>query len=328
MRRRRRIMKSNAGFVRWMRAALLALPALSFLAGCGGSGVNVAGGGTGGTGISAGVITGFGSVIVNDVEFFLDNAAITLNDNTASEGSLRLGMFAKIKGTFLPGGTGVADLLDAENEVLGEISSKSTSSFIVLGQEIFVDNETFFDNNTIFPPDLSGLMPGDIVEVYGIRETSGIRATRVEIKSPGEGQFSVKGTVSNFSGDTFNIGALRVTVPSETPLPVGFDNGVFVDVKGIPAGPDSITATIIELENEENVLFNPQEGDRVEEEGFVSDFTGHPGEFMVGMRRVRTTAFTRFEGGGSGDLADGVRVEAEGRIDANGVLVAEEIEFE
>jgi len=322
-------MKSNAGIIRGSRMALLALSALFVFAGCWGSATTVAGGGTGGTGISTGVITGFGSVIVNDVEFDVFGTLITVNDNTAAENSLRLGMVAKIRGTFDPDGlTGVADLLDAENAVLGPISGfgPEVDSFTVLGQKVFVDGNTVFDNNSVFPPDLSGLVQGDIVEVYGLRDTSGIRATRVEKKTSGQGT-NVKGPVSNYTSgqNTFNIGALLVTFTP--PPPAGFGNGVFVEVEGDPTGPDSMTATKIELEDEEDAPFIPQEGEKEEVEGYVSGFTAHPGDFLVGIRIVRTTASTRFEHGVSGDLADNVRVEAEGRIDASGVLVAQEIEF-
>ncbi len=326
-------MRSNAMFKRKTLAAFLALPALFFLAGCGESGSLVAGGGTGGTGISTGAITGFGSVIVNDVEFDVFETLITVNDNTAVENNLRLGMVAKIRGTFNPdGSTGVADLLDAENAVLGPISGfgPEVDSFTVLGQKIFVNGNTVFDNNSIFPPDLSGLVQGDIVEVYGLRETSGIWATRVEKKTPGQGGINVKGLVSNYTGqNTFNIGALLVTFTP--PPPAGFDNGVFVEVEGIPNPNDPLlmTATEIELEDLEDAEFDPAEGEEVEVEGFVSGFTSISHFFVNG--KLVDASGARFEGGLASDLADDVRVEAEGvwtMIDGDLVLLAEEIEFE
>lgn len=321
-------MKGNAGIIRGARMALLALSALFVFAGCWGSTTTVAGGGTGGTGISTGVITRFGSVVVNDVEFDVSGTSITVNDNTAAENSLRLGMVAKIRGTFDPGGlTGVADLLDAENAVLGPISGfgPEVDSFTVLGQKVFVDNNTVFDNNSVFPPDLSGLVQGDIVEVYGLWDTGGIRATRVEKKTSGQGA-NVKGLVSNYTPgqDTFNIGVLLVTFTP--PPPAGFGNGVFVEVEGDPTGPDSMTATRIELEDEEDAPFNPQEGEKVEVEGYVTGYTTLSSPFFVNGRLVDASG-ARFEGGVPGDLADNVRVEAEGRIDASGVLIAQEIEF-
>ncbi len=313
-------------FKRKTLVVFLALPALFFLAGCGESGTLVAGGGTGGTGISTGVIAGFGSVIVNDVAFDVFGTIITVNDNTATEDNLRLGMVAKIRGTFNPDGlTGVADLLDAENVVLGPISGfgPEVDSFTVLGQKIFVNGNTVFDNN-IVPPDLSGLVQGDLVEVYGLRNTSSIRATRVEKKTPGQGVINVKGFVSNYVGlNTFNIGALLVTFTP--PPPAGFDNGVFVEVEGDPTGPDSMTATNIKLI--ENAEFTPAEGENVEVEGFISNFSGHPGSFQVDAKNVQTTAATMFVEGTSLDLANDVRVEAKG-VQTVGTLVAEIIEFE
>jgi hypothetical protein len=318
-------MRSNAMFKRKTLAAFLALPVFFFLAGCEGSGTLVSGGGTGGTGISTGAITGFGSVIVNDVEFDVFETLIMVNDNTAVESNLRLGMVAKIRGTFNPDGlTGVADLLDAENEVLGPISGIGVDSFTVLGQEIFANGKTVFDNNSISPPDLSGLVQGDIVEVYGLREASGIRATRVEKKTPGQGGINVKGLVSNYTGqNTFNIGALLVTFTP--PPPAGFDNGVYVEVEGDPTGPVSMTSTNIELEDLEDAEYDPAEGEVVEVEGFVSGFTSLSSPFFVSGRLVDASG-ARFEGGVPGDMANNVRVEAEGVLTV-GTLVAEEIEF-
>ena len=43
---------------------------------------------------------------------------------------------------------------------------------------------------------------------------------------------------------------------------------------------------------------------------------------------VTTTAATEYEDGTAADLALDVRIEVEGTFDANGVLVADEIEFE
>jgi hypothetical protein len=55
-------------------------------------------------------------------------------------------------------------------------------------------------------------------------------------------------------------------------------------------------------------------------------FTGHPGNFSVGTTPVTTTSSTRFEGGIATDLANNVRVEAEGSWDGTR-LVASKIEF-
>ena len=62
----------------------------------------------------------------------------------------------------------------------------------------------------------------------------------------------------------------------------------------------------------------------MEAEGLISAFT--PGSFLVGTTPVTTTSSTRFEGGIAGDLANNIKVEAEGSW--NGTkLVASKIEF-
>jgi len=64
----------------------------------------------------------------------------------------------------------------------------------------------------------------------------------------------------------------------------------------------------------------------VEAEGLISGFSAHPGDFSVGSTPVTTTSSTRFEGGISTDLANNIKVEAEGSW--NGTrLVASKIEF-
>jgi Domain of unknown function (DUF5666) len=50
-------------------------------------------------------------------------------------------------------------------------------------------------------------------------------------------------------------------------------------------------------------------------------------DFDIAGRKVSTTATTRYEGGTAADLALNLKVEAEGTIDAAGVLVAVKIEF-
>ena len=99
------------------RVALAA--ALSFtLAACGGGGS--ADGGTGGTGISIGVMT-TGSTIVGGVRFDDTTAIITIDDTpkTASI-DLRDGMVVKVLGTVNADGvTGTAQRIEAQIEVRG-----------------------------------------------------------------------------------------------------------------------------------------------------------------------------------------------------------------
>ncbi len=338
-------MKSNAGSIRWGRMALLALPALFFLAGCGGSGI-VAGGGTGGTGISAGVITEKGSVTVNDVRFAVDNnTSIRLNDLPASESDLRVGMVVKLRGTFnADGSTGTADSIEAEGNVQGRISvlDLGEGSFSVLGQKTFVDNQTIFAG----VGGLNELELGNVVRVFGFRDVPGdIRATFVERLSGSGGEEEIFGIVSEkdvvdntFMLDGFLLLDYVIRNPEIEPPGSSFDNGDPVEVEGVfNVGTGRFEATEIEREDIEDAEFIPLEGEKVEVEGFASDVTEiAPGIFTLLVDRfpVRTNAGTSYEGGATGtsaDLINNVRVEAEGvwtMIGVDLVLVAEEIEFE
>jgi len=86
------------------------------------------------------------------------------------------------------------------------------------------------------------------------------------------------------------------------------------------------TATQVDLEDAEDDAFRGRDGEKTEFEGFVSGFSAHPGTFKVNGRNVQTTASTRFVGGTSADLANNVKVEAEG-VSNGGTLVASKVEF-
>ena len=66
---------------------------------CGGGGGSgeVASGGIGGTGISSGAVTGFGSIFVNGVEFDTSGASITMGGISVSESDLKLGMVVEVQ---------------------------------------------------------------------------------------------------------------------------------------------------------------------------------------------------------------------------------------
>jgi len=329
-------MRSNAMFKRKTLAAFLALPALFFLAGCEGSGSLVAGGGTGGTGISSGVITGFGSVIVNDVRFMVDdNTLIRLNDMLATETDLRVGMIAKIRGTFRADGiTGTADSIEVESNVKGRISlfGPEPDSFSVLGQKNFVDNQTIF----VGVSGLNDLGLDNVVRVFGFRDAFGdIRATSVELLVGPGGEEEVHGIVADKDvvPNTFRLGFLLVDYVTRSPevAPGGIQDGDPVEVEGVfNVGTGMFEATEIEREDIEDVEFVPMESEKVEVEGFASDVTETaPGIFALAVDEypVRTNAGTSYEGGTPADLRDNVKVEVEG-VWLGGTLVAEEIEFE
>ncbi|NIS76827.1 MAG: hypothetical protein GTO00_04225, partial [Deltaproteobacteria bacterium] len=235
-----------------------ALMAALALFSCGGGGVDMAGGGIGGTGKSVGAITAKGSIFVNGVEFDTGNAEITLDDTTLPVGddsSLQIGMVAKVKGIFNDDGmTGEAEKIEVENEVQGTIAQiLSADSFTVNGQEVITDGKTILD-----PPSFTPAQ-NDPVEVHGQRDSSGIiRATRVE-RIEADPVDEVKGFVSGFTDTsapfTLINGAASITVVLE----FGFTSngsiadGLLVELHGTFDGAsNTFTADTVDIEDIED----------------------------------------------------------------------------
>lgn len=315
-------------FIRKVLVGLLTLAEVFLLAACGGSGTQVAGGGTGGTGISTGVMTK-GSVIVNGIRFEDTLANITIDDTSKLPADLQDGMVVKVRGKFNDDGlTGEAEKIEAENEVQGAISGfgPEADAFTVSSQNIFVDGGTVFANVA----GLSGLSVGNRVEVHALRDSgNNLRATRVELLAGARAlePDELKGTVSglNPTDNTFLLGTQLVDYTVATIRPAGaLGNGILVEVHGSLSGATFI-ATFVDLEDLEDAGFDPAEGEEVEVEGFVSGFTALSSPFFVNGRLVDASG-ARFEGGVPGDMANDVRVEAEGHM-SGALLLVEKIEF-
>jgi hypothetical protein len=144
----------------------------------------------------------------------------------------------------------------------------------------------------------------------------------------------IRGVVSGGAGSnptTFSLGSQAVSASGAVIAPAGasYQNGSVVEVHCTvrPCAPGGIfQASRVVVEDSEDSAFQPSSGQRFEAEGLISGFTLHPGDFSVAGTPVTTTASTRFEGGISTDLADNIKVEAEGSW--NGTrLVASKIEF-
>lgn len=319
-----------------LRAGLLVASVVA-LAACGG--------GTDGTGApppapagiattASGVMTK-GSVIINGTRFD-DSAAIVTDDRGRNAAALANGMVVKLRGRSDDSGNGTAERVDVENELRAAITSidaaASPQSFVAGGLTVLVDSQTVYANVANF----AALTVGLRVEVHGLRDAAGrLRASRVEAVAAGQGADELRGIVSavNTAADTFVLnGNITVNYAGATFSPAtasesALVNGAtVVEVRGSLAG-SVFTATQVDIEDLEDDNLRGRENEKQEAEGFVTGFTVHPGTFQVNGRTVTTTASTRFVGGTSADLVNDVKVEAEGLINAQGVLVASKIEF-
>jgi len=333
------------------------LASLGFALACsvdsGGSGSNFANGGIGGTGVSEGPITGFGSIFVNGIKWEIDDSEVDFDGAPGTEGDLRIGMVVRVEGEIdSEAGTGQASRVRFDDELEGPITSIDevgdvgaedlTLELLILGQRVWVEaGGTRFDDDDDGSPDcgLATIAVGDVVEVSGLRDGDGvIRATYLEcegILSLGNTEVELAGTVSGFSegdGTTFMIGDVTITFDPtggmttlEDLPPGGVADGLFVEVEGKITATNEVFANEIEQEDE----FDDDDLDEFSITGFVSDFVGLS-DFKVAGRRVDASGAV-FENGNALLLEDGVRVEVEGDlvdIDGESVLIADEVEFE
>ncbi len=332
-------------FIESSRTALLAALAASLLAACGG------GGGTGGTGtttpppgaggstVSTGVMTK-GSTIVNGVRFDDTSATISIDDTPKTSAALQNGMVVKLVGTVNDDGiNGTAQRVKALIEVRGVpttiTNSTNGQSLVVNSQTVVIDDQTVFSNVAGF----GAIQATTLIEVHGLRDANGaIRATRIEDTAAQMASSTldeIRGVVSGGTGTNptaFTLGGQSINALNATITPAGasWQNGSVVEVY-CSARPNCIVSGVfqasqLKVEEAQDNAFQPSSGQRTEVEGLISSFSLGAQNFSVGSTPVTITSSTRFEEGISTDLANNIKVEAEGSW--NGTrLVASKIEF-
>jgi hypothetical protein len=121
---------------------------------------------------SVGVITGFGSVIVNGTKFESDGAEIDTDDSAdASESDLEVGMIVTIIGAVGADGIdGKASRIEYRAKAEGPIDAidLAGNSLSVLGQIFFVDDLTRFEE-----AGFETLMIGDVIEISAFENEKG-----------------------------------------------------------------------------------------------------------------------------------------------------------
>ena len=295
-------------------------------------GVSGAGGGIGGSGIiSVGMITAFGSIVVNGVEFDTRNAVIIVEGEIIGVGddvildNLDIGMVVTVEAVGSEDDENlVAKRVIYNDNVEGPVQSIRVvndirKEVVVLGQTVILNPVTTFKGTTF-----DEIAVNDVVEVSGYSDDTGdIWATFLE-KTDGV-IFEVTGFVANLDTfqETFEINALTVdySLADTSGLPGGVPAvGLLVEVEGTLTG-EVMIADVIELGDE----LEPGDADEIEVKGFVTDVVS-VFEFTVGTQVVRTDANTVFVDGTSGDIALGQKLEAGGTLEG-GILFADEVEF-
>lgn len=317
--------------------------------GGGGTGGGTGGGGTGGGGtgggpifgidaggLAYGVITSFGSVIVNGVRYDTASTDVFVNGVPAAANDLRVGDVVAIQGELdTDGVNGTARVIRADSVIEGEVESidLATGVIVVLGQVVDISPNTSFDDDFV-PRNLEGLAVGMRVEIDGLIGAEGrIKATRIERED--DDDFEVRGIVADLdtAASTFRINDLVVDYSGaelEDFPPGGISNGDLVEVEGDVFQDGVLAADEVDFEGDflRQLCSNDDDDDcGVEVEGFISRFDS-AADFDVGGVRVAANAATVYEDGTVADLALGRKVEVFGEVATDGTLTALKIEFE
>jgi|GEM_PF-646571 len=278
--------------------------------------------------VAQGVVTGFGSVIVNGVHYDVEDAAIDVDGDSTVESDLGVGQIVRITATMGENGRGKASKLEGESQVRGAIESidLTTGVIVALGQSILITADTFYQNGVT----AETLKVGDVIKVSAYTNADGaLVATRIDVKTgTGADVAQLAGKIADLDTTalTFTINGKTVdyskaTVADETVLANdmlvrihgSIVNDVFVATGTLQASPLSI---------KHDGQFGEHDDLRVG--GLITDLVANT-SFKINDATVLLTADTQYEGGTAADLAAGLLVKVEGILDADNNLVASEI---
>jgi hypothetical protein len=220
--------------------------------------------------------------------------------------------------------------VEFEDAVKGKVEARDASTLSVGGQIVRIDDSTHFEDDAAR---LASVSPGDRVRVSGVADDrGGLRATRIDKVAGTSDDFEVKGIVSGLTATGFTLktspdaGAAdtySVNLLGGATLPAGVADGSLVEVRSprpVQSG-QVIEASAIVIEDR----LPGQAGAGTEVEGIVT--SGTSASFVLAGTTVTTSAVTSWTGGLPADLLPGAKVEAEGTLDASGVLSARKVCF-
>ncbi|MHB1292202.1 MAG: DUF5666 domain-containing protein [Sulfuricella sp.] len=240
------------GRARSVFTLLAVLVLVSACGGGGGGGVSssltpVAGVGSGGTG--SGVVTGFGSLIVDGMRRNDAGAAYSTEAEQGMAAAMPLtGAMLGQSAEFSYDANGNITSVLMSPEIVGTVTAAAASSITVLGTTITANTDPVLGPVTSFVgyTSLSNVQVGDRVEAHGLLKTDSqgkpyLQATLIVQRSAAVG-VRLSGIVSqyNASAGSFALGNETVTLGSETISPAGvaLANGQLVTVwsNSVPVG--------------------------------------------------------------------------------------------
>jgi hypothetical protein len=313
------------------------------LSGCSG-GTDLAKGGIGGTGFTAGPISAFGSIFVNGIRYDTSQAEVVINGATASADDLRLGMMVSISGTW-DGAEGSAARIEFEEDLRGPVSSVNMSLGVVqvLGQSVSVDNLTVLDG----VDSLAQIGSGDVVQVSGLNSDGKVYATRLLVLRGSDSQDSaiapddgdnalspeintmqqdvtLRGRITRLDSAThsFQLGNLRVDYSQTRQLPQVLNNGDEIAISGELSG-ELLQATQI---RSLSMVAPNTVGASIKLTGLITRFASAM-DFDINQIPAQVDNNTVFRFGSVADLRQGIVVIVSGQADTDGRLRLSQIEL-
>jgi hypothetical protein len=269
-----------------------------------------------------GAVESLGSIVVNDVEYDLAGATITIDGAAASEADLAPGLVTIVEGELAADGMhGTAKRVTVEIAVAGSVSAVDVglNRVTILGQAIEIDESTSIDIG-LEGSALGGLGVGRDVQVSGFVDAAGVvHARRIETRKAGTPPL-VSGYIASLDAGAhvFSINGQRVSY--ENASLTGFDSGLYtgasvrVAVQGFDR--DALVAQEIRF-RDQGLPGIP--GDAATLEGLITRF-GSPADFDVGGHPVVAPMIV------TSDIARlGAFVKVSGDLLAGGIVSARNV---
>jgi len=312
------ILKMNSFETNVIRGLLLTV-LIGLLMACGGGG-----GGSASTFepvVAKGVITEMGSIWVNGVEYETpDGGSYSSDDDGGSTtASYEVGQVVSLRGTRNSNGiSGTADEVEYEAEIEGTADATGKINDVTI---LFIEKT----NTSMATLSSGALIDGNRYEVSGfwIADKT-IEATFIKDEDlsdePGD---EIKGRVEAFTTSPSFTLTVRGVIYTYNGTPA-VNKGDYVEIHF-----DPVTKIATKVELEDDFMDNDREA---EVEGVVNvDTTDCPvgtgAEYVVGETCIKLASSVEWEDGLTepADMVNGIRVEAEGHTNADGLLVADNI---
>ena len=285
--------------------------------------------GLGGTGITTGRISAFGSLYVNGIEFNTDNASFERDRvKSKTQDDFSIGEIVKIIGSIDPNKkTGTATKVIFSNVVEGSVTKITSGNELeILGQTVRTDKLTLlhgFDQ-------LSDLQLGNIIEVSGFVTQQGIIASSIKLIAESfnaNSHLEVEGYITSLdtSAKTFKLNQLIID----------YSQAQFKEITEgeLKEGLYLIISTEQDISNNtlqasSILLLNDllEEGVYYEIEGYITKFDS-PTHFKIDIDAVEVNADTVFINGTQKDLSLDSRLIVKGTVNKQNTLVATEIKL-